>query len=583
MVRTLFFVRNAAACVTIAAAATMLAFASIAIAAVDPAGAAIVPPQIPASNIFPAPGYFGPCGSVALPNPYCPAGLTTLYGDRQAEGVSPMSLPSTWNSLTPPEQVFVLTNLERIDRGLPPIAGLAANLDAYAQAGANAGSDPRFPPYASYGASTYASTSTIGVAMTLWMYDDGANSPNVDCPGAGAPGCWDHRQVILGEYAAPALMGVGYGHGTTQLFMGGDTVDTPYFTWSQVTPYLPVGIFPYGVSTSALLGRSQASTIQLWASGENQDIHVAQSGGQGVFSLNTTECNLPAGATCNVTVTFTPPALGVYSATLVATGPNGSQNVPLRGVSSHGYRTVASDGGVFSFGDAAFYGSMGGKRLNAPVVAVSRTPDGKGYWQVASDGGIFSFGDAAFYGSMGGKRLNAPIVAVTPTPDGRGYWEVAADGGIFSFGDAAFFGSRGGQPLNAPIVGMAADASGHGYWEVAADGGIFTYGDAAFRGSTGSLPLVRPIVGIAATPDGSGYWLVASDGGVFNFGDASFQGSMGGAPLVSPVGGIAATTDGGGYWLTASDGGVFNFGDAAFYGSMGGQALNAPMVGGAAG
>ena len=90
-----------------------------------------------------------------------------------------------------------------------------------------------------------------------------------------------------------------------------------------------------------------------------------------MFSLNTTECNLPAGATCTVTVTFTPPSLGVYNATLVVTGPNGSQNVPLRGVSSHGYHTVASDGGVFSFGDAAFYGSMGGRPLDAPVVGMA--------------------------------------------------------------------------------------------------------------------------------------------------------------------------------------------------------------------
>ena len=571
------FVKHVAVCVAIAAAAA-LPFAQS-----DAAGAAIVPPQTPSSNIFPAPGYVGPCGSVAAPNPFCPAGLTTVYGDRQVEGVSPMSLPSTWGMLTPPEQLFVLTNLERIDRGLAPIAGLAANLDAYAQAGANAGTDPRFPPYAKSGGSTYASTSELGTSMALWMYDDGASSPNVGCPSAGAPGCWDHRQVNLGQYAAPALMGVGYGHGTTQLFVGGDTVDAPYFTWSQVTPFLPVGAFPYGVNASVTPGTSQTSTIQLWASGENQDIHLAQSGGQGVFSLDTTECNLPAGGTCNLGVNFNPPAIGVYNATLVVSGPNGNQNIPLRGVSSHGYRAVASDGGVFSFGDANFYGSMGGKPLNAPIVAMAKTSDGHGYWQVASDGGVFSYGDATFYGSMGGKPLNTPIVGFAPTPDGRGYWEVASDGGIFSYGDAAFHGSRGGQPLNRAIVGMATDATGLGYWEVAADGGIFSYGDAAFHGSAGSLPLLRPVVGIAATPDGGGYWLVASDGGVFTYGDASFEGSMGGAPLVRPVVGIAATTTGAGYWLMASDGGAFNFGDAGFFGSMGGQPLNAPVVGGAAG
>jgi hypothetical protein len=63
---------------------------------------------------------------------------------------------------------------------------------------------------------------------------------------------------------------------------------------------------------------------------------------------------------------------------------------------------------------------------------------------VASDGGIFSFGDAAFFGSTGSLVLNKPVVGMAATPDGRGYWLVASDGGIFSFGAAAFFGSAAG-------------------------------------------------------------------------------------------------------------------------------------------
>ena len=122
---------------------------------------------------------------------------------------------------------------------------------------------------------------------------------------------------------------------------------------------------------------------------------------------------------------------------------------------ANGYWLAAADGGVFSFGDAAFFGSEGGTHLTAPVVGMASTPDGGGYWLVAKDGGVFSFGDAAFYGSMGGKKLNAPVVGIASTPDGGGYWLVGADGGIFSFGDAAFFGSEGGTHLNAPVVGMS--------------------------------------------------------------------------------------------------------------------------------
>ncbi len=223
---------------------------------------------------------------------------------------------------------------------------------------------------------------------------------------------------------------------------------------------------------------------------------------------------------------------------------------------------------TYAFGDAPAPGPP--VTSNVPLVGAA-TADGGGYWEVAADGGIFSFGDAVFHGSMGGRPLNAPIVGMAATADGDGYWEVAADGGIFSFGDAVFHGSMGGRPLNAPIVGMAATADGDGYWEVAADGGIFSFGDAVFHGSMGGRALNAPIVGMAATADGDGYWEVAADGGIFSFGDAVFHGSMGGRALNAPIVGMAATADGDGYWEVAADGGVFGL-DAPFYGSRSGLA-----------
>ncbi|HVM07319.1 MAG TPA: hypothetical protein VM345_02560 [Acidimicrobiales bacterium] len=244
-----------------------------------------------------------------------------------------------------------------------------------------------------------------------------------------------------------------------------------------------------------------------------------------------------------------------------------------------GYWLAAQDGGIFSFGDAQFFGSTGALNLKAPIVGAAAHPFLEGYWLVASDGGIFAFGSSAFWGSLGDKRLNSPIVGMASTPTGLGYWLVAADGGVFAFGDAQFFGSAGNLRLNRPIVGIAATPSGKGYWLVATDGGIFNYGDAAFLGSQGGRPLNRPIVGIASTPSGGGYYMVASDGGVFTHGDAVFRGSRGGQPLNAPIVGMAVSPDGGGYQFVATDGGIFNYGDSKFFGSTGGQKLNKPILG----
>ncbi len=241
-----------------------------------------------------------------------------------------------------------------------------------------------------------------------------------------------------------------------------------------------------------------------------------------------------------------------------------------------GYSMVASDGGIFAY-DTPFFGSMGGKPLNQPIVGIAADPRTGGYWEVASDGGLFAF-NAPFFGSMGGKPLNAPVVGMVATPDGLGYWEVAADGGIFNFGDAKLYGSMGGKPLNKPVVGIASSPDGLGYWEVASDGGIFNYGDAAFQGSMGGKPLNKPIVGIAGDQGTGGYWEVASDGGLFAF-NAPFFGSPASMPLNKPVVGMASTPDGQGYWETASDGGIFNYGDALFLGSTGSITLNKPVVG----
>lgn len=197
-----------------------------------------------------------------------------------------------------------------------------------------------------------------------------------------------------------------------------------------------------------------------------------------------------------------------------------------------------------------------GAMLATPISGMAATPSGGGYWLTDAAGGVSTFGNAGFYGSMAGQQLAAPVVGIAPTADGNGYWLVAADGGVFAFGDAGFHGSMGGTRLNEPVVGMAEDGSTGGYWLVAADGGVFSF-DAPFLGSTGSMVLNAPVVGISPAAGAEGYWLVAADGGVFSFGDAGFYGSAGGLALPAPVVGMASDGATGGYWMVGEGGIVY--------------------------
>jgi hypothetical protein len=174
--------------------------------------------------------------------------------------------------------------------------------------------------------------------------------------------------------------------------------------------------------------------------------------------------------------------------------PGQHLNAPIVGIASTpdggGYWLVASDGGVFSFGDAEFFGSVPGAlkpgaHLSAPIVGVAASPgaidlrsgrfSGDGYWLVASDGGVFSFGDAGYFGSVPGAlkhgaHLSAPVVGIAASPgvldastsdfDSDGYWLAGADGGMFAFGQARYVGSvpgalKPGQHLAAPVVSIA--------------------------------------------------------------------------------------------------------------------------------
>jgi hypothetical protein len=58
---------------------------------------------------------------------------------------------------------------------------------------------------------------------------------------------------------------------------------------------------------------------------------------------------------------------------------------------------------------APFLGSASGLSLTLPVNGIIVTGDSFGYWLVAFDGGVFTFGDATFRGSLAGQPLNPPL------------------------------------------------------------------------------------------------------------------------------------------------------------------------------
>ena len=148
--------------------------------------------------------------------------LQAINVARADENLSPMALPSNWYSLSTTQQLFVVANLERIARGLPPYLGINAALSANAQRAAQSNSDPSVATGFIIGndaqgdpgmGGAWAGGFAVLAADYIWMYDDGwggsaAATSNIACTSLSAPGCWAHRDELLGS-DAPFNPGVG--------------------------------------------------------------------------------------------------------------------------------------------------------------------------------------------------------------------------------------------------------------------------------------------------------------------------------------------------------------------------------------
>ena len=112
------------------------------------------------------------------------------------------------------------------------------------------------------------------------------------------------------------------------------------------------------------------------------------------------------------------------------------------------FGSVGNDGSIPSTGGTT----------DGAVTGATLTSNGAGYWLTSSTGCVYTFGNAAFLGSLDpgpgwvGVTPSAPISGISGTPDSKGYRLVGKDGGVFAFGDATFQGSAVGQTGGAGAV-----------------------------------------------------------------------------------------------------------------------------------
>ena len=205
--------------------------------------------DVPAGNVATPVDYWPACWPDATTVSCYDAVLSDIDYARSLEGVAPMVLPGDFAALDAARQTFVVTNLERSDRGLRPVAGLTTELDAVAAAAVAAQTHPVFagshvgPMTGTWWTGVWAGAPNPLIADLLWMYEDGwsgTDTTNVDCTSPSASGCWGHRNNILsdyggaGEIVAGAASGGPTGTSMALVAVGGKGLLPPLrYRWSD--------------------------------------------------------------------------------------------------------------------------------------------------------------------------------------------------------------------------------------------------------------------------------------------------------------------------------------------------------------
>ena len=230
--------------------------------------------------------WFGPCQQAVL---------HAIDVARAAEGVGPLELPSYYDSISVPEQLLVLTDLERVDRGLAGFNGLSTKLDALSRAAAISNQDPTGPDGTAWGSNWAGGEASALLADYDWMYDDGPHSPNMDCTGPVSSGCWDHRRNILSNYGPHPAIGaaatkVGGVTSMTELLTSG-----PAGTLDYSMPAVPQLVSPSSLVIGTTPRQPNSAVLTVRDGTGSFQASATVSGNKGRWSV-TPLCAAPAGA-----------------------------------------------------------------------------------------------------------------------------------------------------------------------------------------------------------------------------------------------------------------------------------------------
>jgi len=196
-----------------------------------PVPASAVPALVnPAQNIPPIPDFLTSTNNPCVVSSSWPAAdnsescdgyiVQAIDNARSELGERPLVLPTNWYHDTTAEQLYTIISLERTALGYPAYRGMNSQLTSAARRAAEASSPaspihgidpspvepPRYPLANNASGQLFGGGWSAGwnplVADYMWMYDDGwsgTSTSNIACTSATAPGCWAHRDEILGH------------------------------------------------------------------------------------------------------------------------------------------------------------------------------------------------------------------------------------------------------------------------------------------------------------------------------------------------------------------------------------------------